>query len=391
MSGAPAPQRKYEDRHLDFSLTEEQRLLRDSVSRFVADDYDFQALHARPAENGLRADHWRKFAELGWLALTVPEEDGGLGGRLEDAALLFEEIGRGLVDAPLLATMLSATIIAQGAGFADRASVLEAIMAGQRRIALALEEAGSRYDPTAVATRAAINGSGDYRLQGRKVVVLDGASADAFLVSARIDEADGRSGIAILFVPADADGLEIRRYRLIDGRHAADLGFEDVHIPQGNLVVAPSQGSSVLREAVNRASILLAAEALGAMEAAIEITADYLRTRRQFRRPLSEFQVLTHRLSNMFVTAENARSMVYRGLSAMNGPVEERDKAISATMVAVIQAGEYVGGNAVQLHGGVGMAEENVIGHFYKRLRAIGKSYGDLHWHMSRYTRLLQT
>ncbi|MHA6642770.1 acyl-CoA dehydrogenase family protein [Mesorhizobium sp. A623] len=376
---------------MDFSLTDEQRLLRDSVARFVADDCDFQTMRAQPAENGLRPEHWQTFAELGWLALMVPEEAGGLGGSLEDAALVFEELGRGLVDAPLLSTaVLAAYVVSQGTDFADRGAVLEGIAGGERRIALALEESSSRYDPSVVGSVVEPNGAGGYGLRGRKIMALDGASADSFLVSAQMPLADGSTGIAILLVPADAEGLDVRRYRLIDRRHAADLGLDGVHLAADCVVVPPEQGLAVLRETVNRASVLLAAEALGAMEAAMNMTADYIRMRRQFRRPLSDFQVLTHRVADMFVKVENVRSMILRGLSAMNGPVEERDAAVSATMITAIQAGEFVTANAVQLHGGAGMAEENVVGHYYKRLRAIAKSHGDLHFHMKRYMRALK-
>lgn len=376
---------------MDFSLTDEQRLLRDSVARFVAGDHDFQKLRTQPADDGLRSGYWQTFTELGWLALAVPEEEGGLGATLEDAALVFEELGKGLVDAPLLSqAILPAFVIAQGRDFAGRSDLLAGIAGGERRVALALEESASRYDPAVVATALEADSAGGMRLRGRKIVVQDGASADSFLVSTRLPGDGGNGPIALVLVPADAEGVEVRRYRLIDGRHAADVGFDNVRLSRDSIVVPADDALSVLRETVNRASVLLAAEALGVMEAAMEITASYLRTRQQFKRPLSDFQVLTHRLAEMFVKVENSRSMVLRGLSAMTGPVDERDAAISATMVAVIQAGEFIGANSVQLHGGVGMADENVIGHHYKRLRAIGKSYGDLHFHMNRYMRSLR-
>lgn len=376
---------------MDFSLSDQQKLLRESVSRFVADECDFHKLRLQPPTNGLRPDHWQTFAELGWLGLMIPEEDGGLGGSLEDASVVFEELGKGLVDSPLLSTaVLAVHVVTESEGFERRAALLEDIMAGRQRVALAIEEANSRYDLALASATAETNGSGKFRLRGRKIAVLDGASADSFLVSVRMPLDGGKVGIGILLLPADTRGLELRRYRLIDGRHAADLGLDGVEVPRDHLVVPPEQGLEVLRDTVNRASILIAAEALGAMDAAVALTATYLETRQQFRRPLSAFQVLTHRLSDMFIQAENARSMVLRGLSAMNGPAKERDAAISATMVAVIKAGEFVGSNAIQLHGGVGMADENVIGHYYKRLRSIGKSYGDLHFHMERYMRTLR-
>ncbi|PSC02911.1 acyl-CoA dehydrogenase [Alsobacter soli] len=372
---------------MDFSLTEEQALLRDSARRFVAEAAPVeQRLAAARQGDGFSRDHWSAFAELGWLGAALPEEAGGFGGGMLEAAIILEELGRGLVGAPLLSTaVVCAGLLARCEGYAERLATLELVVAGESLLALATEEPGSRYDLAHVETAARETAEG-YRLSGRKIVVLDGASADAFMVSARLfGEARDRRGIGVFMVPFGTPGLTVRPYRTLDGRGAADLVLADVEIPSGAMVAGPDEGWDRLAEAADRAAMGAAADCLGAMEAAIEMTADYLKTRRQFGRPIGEFQTLAHRLADMFVAAENARSMLYRGLSFLDAPPAERARAVSASKVAITQAAAFVGQQAIQLHGGIGMSEEHPVGHFYKRLQVAGKSYGDLTFHMARY------
>lgn len=361
---------------MDFSLSDEQAMLKDSVTRFVGDTHGFEKARAHAASaDGFSRANWSSFADLGWLMLMIPEDQGGIGGGLEDAAILMEGFGRGLVAAPYVSTaVVAAGLLARAAG-AEK--LLARVAAGEALVALATEEARSRYDLSRVETMARATDSG-FALRGTKIVVPDGAGADHFIVSAQLS-----GKIALFLVAADAPGLEVRRYRTIDGRRACDLALADT---PATLLIADA--AEALAQAVDAASLLLAAEAIGCMEAAIELTADYLKTRQQFGRPLSKFQVLTHRVADMFVKLENARSMLLRGLAAADAPAELRAAAVSATMVTIIQAGEFVCGQAIQLHGGIGMAEENAIGHYYKRLRAIGRTYGDLNFHRQRHLRL---
>ncbi|MGF7162390.1 alkylation response protein AidB-like acyl-CoA dehydrogenase [Rhodoligotrophos appendicifer] len=369
---------------MEFALTDEQILLRDSVRRFVSEEHEFSvALAAARSEDGFSRAHWQIFAELGWLALLISEEGGGLGGRLEDAAIIAEALGRGLVSAPFLSTaVLCAGIVDAAHDFAARSSVLEKIVAGELLVALASEEQQSRYELASVTARAKAHSDG-FVLSGRKIMVIDGASADAFIVSVQMDE-----GIGLFFVTADAPDLDIRRYRTIDGRKAADLGLDGVRLAADALIASPEHGLDLLERMRDRASLVMAAEALGVMEGALDLTAEHLRTRHQFGRALGTFQSLSHRLADMFVAHENARSMVFRGLAFSDASATARAGAVSATMLAVEQAGEFVGGNAIQLHGGIGMANENAVGHHYKRLRAISKTHGDRSWHLARYMRL---
>jgi alkylation response protein AidB-like acyl-CoA dehydrogenase len=372
---------------VEFSPTDEQIALRDSVGRFVADSHDFNRARAISAsEEGFCREHWYAFAELGWLSLMVPQAHGGIGASTEDAAIVMEEFGKGLVAAPFLSTaVLAVELIEKSAEFAAKASVLGSVVTGRAIIALACEEPLSRYEQAVVSTGARWTGDA-YEITGRKIAVLDGSFASAFIVSAQLSP---RGGVSLFLVPADTPGLEIRKYRTIDGRRAANLTLDGIRLAGSALLAGPDTALEILSQAVDRARVLLAAEALGAMGAAMDLTAAHLKARRQFGRPLCSFQVLTHQLSNMFIKLENARSLVLRAISELASPSSERAAAVSAAMIAVIQAGEFVGGQAIQLHGGIGMAEENAVGHYYKRLRAIGKTFGDHSFHIRRYVDLM--
>lgn len=372
---------------MEFSLTEEQKLLQDSVRRFVADvgpadparDNDDEA----PIASG---EHWSTAAELGWLALLISEDAGGLGGTAEDAAILMEEFGRGLVALPYLSTGVIATTVIDGsAGFDGAGELLGRIAAGETIVSPAIEEPASRHELTAVDTK--VRRSGDTLVvNGVKILAIDGPSADTFLVSARWEDT---GELVLVLVPSDADGLRLRPYPTIDDRGAADLHMENATLPASALVAEGNEAEALLLEAIDRGRVMMAAEALGAMEAAMTMAEEYLKTRKQFGQPLTSFQSLTHRLADMYVKVENTRSMLYRALSLLDSDAASRGAAVSATMIAVAQAGEFVGGQAIQLHGGIGMAEETPVGHYYKRLRAIARTFGDERAHMRRYIQLM--
>lgn len=364
---------------MDFTLSDEQVALKDSVDRFVMNAHGFEQarINAASADGFSRGD-WAKFAELGWLMLLIPEERGGLGWNLADASLLMEGFGRGLVAAPYVSTAaIGVQLLVAADRPEDQADLIDRIASGDALLALAIEEAESLFNIENVAAQARVTGNG-HVLDGTKLIVPDGASATQFLVSARLG-----GDVALFLVDADAPNLEVRRYRTIDLRRACDLEFANT--PATLLI---SSAPALLSRVIDEASLLLAAEAVGCMEAAVALTADYLKTREQFGRTLSKFQVLTHRVADMFVQVENARSMLLRGLGAADAPTPIRNAAVSATMVTVIQAGEFVCGQAIQLHGGIGMADENAIGHYYKRVRAIACTYGDLEYHRARHVEL---
>ena len=228
------------------------------------------------------------------------------------------------------------------------------------------------------ATRC-VNG---FRLSGRALLCLDGGIATDFIIPAWIDDV---ADWGLFHIPSDADGLTRLPYRTIDARTAADITLANVNLGVGSMVLGPQHMVARFEEALDGARLMLAAEAIGIMEAAIKSTIDYLGSRKQFGHPLSSYQVLRHRVADMLVRKEHARSILYRGLSSMGSPSNVRASAVSATMAAIIERGEFIGSQAIQLHGGMGMAEEYVIGHYYKRLRSIGKTWGDLGWHLNRF------
>lgn len=362
---------------MDFRLSDEQQMLRESAERFVSGEAGFH--HAQGA-NAFSPATWKAMAELGWLMLLIPEEHGGLGGSAADAALLTEQFGRGLVISPFISTAVVAARVLGSADDAEQhASVLAAIGAGEAIVALATEEATSRYDIQRITT-AATRAEDGFVLHGEKIVVQDGAAADQFLVSALVD------GITALFlVGKDAPGLNIRRYRTIDHAPACDLVLAGAPA-----ALVAMDAAEPLEHALDEARVLLAAEALGCMEAALSVTSEYLKTRKQFGRTLSSFQTLTHRVADCFVRCEQLRSMVFRALSLMGASPDVRGAAVSAALLTAIQAGEFVCGQAIQLHGGIGMTEEYVVGHYYKRIRAIARTYGDLEYLRRRHIQLTQ-
>jgi len=344
---------------MDFTLTAEQQMLGDSVARFVQNEYDFETRTKIVAsgEGGLPAN-WRIFAENGWLAASCPEEFGGFGGGAIEAAIIAEQFGRALIIEPWLgcAVLATQTLLASEDA-AVKADWLPALAEGGGRLAIAWSEAGSRGMPHIVETRAAAEGD-TVRLTGGKTLVLGGAGADAFLVSAR--EA---GGIGLFLVDADAAGLTVTPAPLHDGSIAATLSLDGV--PARRLA---GDGLAALETGLAHAICALCAELVGGMERAIEISADYLRTRKQFGVTIGSFQSLQHRIADMAAEKELARSMLFAALASIeNDDAARRASALSGAKLLVADAARSVCAQAIQLHGGIGMTEECAVGHYFKR------------------------
>ncbi len=368
---------------MDFALSEEQRLLRDSAERFVRENYSFEARRALAAgAEGFSRAHWRQMAELGWLALPFSERDGGLGGQASDIMGLMEAFGRGLVLEPYLSTILLAgrTLAALGDS-EQKAEHLPSLIAGERLAALAFAEPGSRHDLARVATLAVREGEG-WRLDGHKSVVLGGPAADLFVVTARIE---GEADIAAFLLPADAAGLLVRGYPTCDGGRAAELVLEAVHLDaRARLSAGPVRPA--LEAVIDGATAAVCAEAVGIMEAATAATREHLLTRRQFGRPLAAFQVLQHRLTDMVVACEEMRSlMIAANLAVDGGDAAERAAAVSAAKAELGRRGTFVVAQAVQLHGGMGVSDELGIASCFKRLHVLDALFGDRDHHLRRY------
>lgn len=351
---------------MNFKLDPEQQLLQDSVRRFVEKCCGFEARTAllKAAPGGDDA-YWRLFADHGWLAAALPENYGGLGGSLIDTALIAHEFGRGLVVGPWLGcAVLGAQTLVAGGSAAQKDRLLPRLADGSHRIALAYSEPASRGMALPVALRAEPRAPG-YVLHGGKSLVLGGDVADEFIVSAQVP---GSTGITLLRVDAQAAGLGRQPLPLHDGSRAAELTFDAVEVPADALLGEPGAGLPALQAGLAHAVVALCAELVGAMEKAIEISADYLKTRRQFGVPIGSFQALQHRIVDMAAEMELARSMVLAALASVaNDDAAIRHRTLHGAKALVCRAAKAVCGQAIQLHGGIGMTEECVIGHYFKR------------------------
>ena len=366
---------------MDFDLTDEQRLLKESVDRLILDQYQFQQRKQYMAEPaGFSAPMWDRFAEQGLLGLPFPETLGGFGGGAVETMIVMESFGRGLVVEPYFATIIiSGGLLRRAADPALLGALVPKITAGKLKLAFAHVERHSRYDLSDVMTTARKDGSA-HVLNGAKSVVLHGDVADQILVSARLSGAQrDRGGIGLFLVDANTPGLARRGYPTQDGLRAAELTFANVRATMLNENALP-----VMEHAVDEAIAALCSEAVGAMQSMHDLTLEYLKTRKQFGRPIGSFQVLQHRSVDMLVALEGARSMAMFAavMAAEENPVE-RQRAISAAKVQIGRSGKHIGQEAIQLHGGIGMTMEYAVGHHFKRMTVIEQLYGDADHHLA--------
>ncbi|WP_460450831.1 acyl-CoA dehydrogenase family protein [Alsobacter sp. SYSU BS001988] len=372
---------------MDFDLTEEQRMLKDSVGRLLADAYDFDARRRIvDSDPGFSPAVWAQFAELGLLGLPFAEEDGGFGGGPVETMILMEAFGRALVVEPYLATVVLAGGLIRHAGSAEqKAAHLPAIAAGELRMAFAHAERQARYDLFDVATTATRDGAG-WRLDGQKGLVLHGDGADRLIVSARTAGSPrDRDGIGLFLVDADAPGVSRRGYPTQDGQRAAEIALSGVHVPAVAAIGDPGAALPLIERVTDEAIAALCAEAVGCMEEMQAITVDYLKTRQQFGTTIGSFQALQHRAAEMVVALEQARSMaMFATMTAASPDPAERAAAVAGAKVQIGRSGRFVGQQAIQLHGGVGMTMEYKIGHYFKRMTMIDTLFGDADHHLSR-------
>ncbi len=374
---------------MDFALSDEQRLLQDSALRYGADHYAFTAWRAQGARgDGFDRKSWARMADLGWLALNVPEADGGLGATPVETMVLGEAIGRFLMLEPFVSSCVIAPRLLAGLPSARRAQLMAAIAGGEAVVALADAEPDGRFELDHVATIAEPI-EGGYRLTGEKSHALDGGAADIFIVPARISgDTSDPNGISLFLVAANAPGLTVEPSRAMDNRVNARLRLDGVVAPADALIGEPGAGFALLADAVDHGVVARLAEALGAMDAVYEMTMAYLGTRKQFGQPIGAFQALQHRAVDMAIACEEARSMTYLATLALGQPGPERSRIIAAAKARVGQTSLFVGRQSVQLHGGVGFTEELAVGHYLKRLIMIDLAFGNADHHRSRLAKL---
>jgi len=376
---------------MDFAPTEEQRLLRESVDRFIDSDYTFDKRREWVAsDGGFSTGNWAAFAELGWLALPIPEDHGGLSGSLSDTVVLSRAFGRGLVVEPYLSTVIvGAGLVAAAGTEAQRNDILPKVAAGDMKLAFAHSERQSRYDLFDVATQARVNGDG-FVLTGQKAVVFNADTADLLIVGARVSGGRrDRTGIGLFLVDPKADGVTLRAYPTQDGGRAAEVALEGVSVAADAVLGSAENGLAAIELVVDHAMIVLSAEAVGAMEALNRQTGEFLGTRKQFGVPIGTFQVLQHTAVDMFMEQELTTSLMERAAASVSagsvsGGSGARAKAAAAAKFRAGRAGKFVGQKAVQLHGGMGMTDELPVGHYFKRLAMIDVTFGTADHHLKR-------
>ena len=372
---------------MDFDLNDEQRQLKESLERLLADTYGdlAQRVGYMKEPKGYSAKLWRQYAELGLLAVPFAEEHGGLGQGLTETMIIAEAFGRALAIEPYLATVVMCGGALRHAGnTALLTELVPAIAEGKLTLALAHQERQARYDIADVATTARSDGRGGYTLEGEKAVVLAGDGADKLIVTARASGGrTERGGIGLFLIDAKANGVTRRGYATQDGMRAADVTLSAVRVGPEGVVAGPEKGLQVLERVVDETIAALSAEAVGAMAALHELTVEYLKTRKQFGVPIGSFQVLQHKAVDMFTALEQARSMAYYAtMMAAEDDARERKKAIAAAKVQIGRSARFVGETAIQLHGGIGMTMEYKAGHYFKRLTMIDMAFGDADHHV---------
>jgi len=373
---------------MNFDLSEEQQLLADTLRRYLTKEYtiDVRAkIVASPT--GISETVWAALAEMGLLGVPFAEEHGGFGGTAVDVMLVMEALGESLVVEPYWVNVgLAGRLVARAASAEQQKRILPALIQGKRRLAFAHTERGARYDLRHVGARAKRSGQG-FTLEGEKRAVLHGAAADTLIVSARTSGSDtDPSGISLFLVERGASGLTVKDYRTIDELRAADVWLSGVTVPPDAMLGAEGRAIALIEDAADYATALLCAEAVGAIRFANEATLEYLKTRHQFGVPIGSFQALQHRMVDMVISYEQARSMACLACVKVDtAGAAERRRAVSAAKIKVADACRHVSQEAVQLHGGMGMTEELKISHTFRRLTMIGQTFGDAEHHMERF------
>ena len=375
---------------MDFTFNEEQSLIQDQVDQFILKEYDWETRQSLShSDLGFGQENWQKFAELGWLGISVSEDSGGFGGSAIESMLIMEAFGKGLVVEPFLETMImSGGILDDHGSVEQKSSLLEPAIAGNMQLALAYAEPQSRFNLSDVVTEAKADGE-NFILNGYKSVVMNGPSANKIIVSARTSGSQlDENGITLFVIDSEASGLNKANYKTVDGRRASDLTIENVSVSRDDIVGELDSGYEILDSAIDKAILAISAEAVGAMEVLYKTTVEYTKTREQFGTAIGKFQVLQHRMVDMFMEYEQCKSLLYMATMKHEEGAVDSKKAISGLKYQVGKAGKFIGQQAVQLHGGMGVTDELNVGHYFKRLTTVGTIFGNTDYHLKKYTSL---
>jgi len=377
---------------VDFSYSEEQQMLQESVQKFVQKNYDFDSRKKIMAsEAGFSAEHWQLFAELGWLTVPFSEADGGFGGRAVDLMVMMQEFGKAMLVEPFLPTaVFCGGLISELGDEAQKSALLPAIMGGELQLALAYAEANSRFNIANVTTSAKADG-GEVVINGTKIIVFNGKAANQLLVTARdAGAATDVKGVSVYMIDSDAAGVSMLPYPTVDGKQAAQIKFDNVRVPASSRLGKSGEAIAALSVVIDRATVAVSAEAVGALEALLQKTVEYSKTRKQFDVPIGSFQALQHRMADMFIECQLARSIVLRAAMKLDGNEDAREKAkaVSAAKSRIGKAIRKVGQEAIQIHGGIGMTDELDVAHLFKRVTAIDLLFGNDEFHTERFASL---
>jgi alkylation response protein AidB-like acyl-CoA dehydrogenase len=376
---------------MDFGYSEEQRLLSETLRKFLNTGYGFDArAKIIGTTAGFSEDVWSALAEMGILGVPFDADLGGFGGNTVDMMVVMEAIGEALVVEPYLATVgLGGRFVARGGSDAQRERILPALIQGKLKMAFAYTPPGGRYDLRAVGARARAAGDG-FVIDGETRAVLHGAAADRLVVAARTSGADGdEGGISLFLVERGASGVSVSDYRTLDNLRVSDIRFTEVQVERDALLGAEGAGFALAEEVVDYATALVCAEAVGAIKYAHDATLDYLKTRRQFGVPIGSFQALQHRMVDILISYEQAKSIACLACVKVESPdAGERRRAVSAAKIRIADACRHVSQESVQLHGGMGMTEELKISHTFRRLTSIAQAFGDADHHLERFATL---
>lgn len=372
---------------MNFELTEEQRMIQESVERFVNENYELDNRIALSAKDpGFSTEYWQTMAELGWLGLPFSEADGGFGGNQIDIMVVMEQFGRGLVLEPYLASVvMGGGAVRRGGSEALKQEILPGVIDGTKQLAFAYAEQQSRFDLDDVVTSARKDGE-NFVINGHKSMVLNAETADHIVVSARTSGGQvDQNGITMFLIDADADGVKRENFPTVDGLRASEITLTDVTVAADRVLSEVDQGFALLQSVANDAMLALGAEAVGAMEMLYKDTVAYTQEREQFDHAISEFQVVQHRMVDMFMEYEQCKSLLYRAtMEAVSDPVAAQ-RTIHGLMHLVGKNGIFIGENAVQLHGGMGMTEELRLGHYFKRMLVIDSMFGNADYHLQKF------
>ena len=365
---------------MNLNYSDEQNMLREQVLKFCETNYDFiDREKILESDCGYSQDNWKQFAELGWLAVPFKEENGGFNFGPVELTVLFEEFGKALVVEPYLSSIVMSGTIIENSNHKDKSSIIEKIIAGENQISVAYAEPNIGYNFFNCFTSTSIN-KDSLTLNGTKSLVLNGGNANQFIVLAKHD---GSS--ALIMIDADIDGLSMQSFKTIDGQTCGDLTFENVSIATDSIIASGNEAEELFNKMMKLSILCISAEAVGAMNASYTKTVQYTKEREQFSQPISNFQVLQHRMVDMFIETELTKSLLIKATLQLDSNDPDTENTISALKVQVGKAGRLIGQNAVQLHGGMGVSNEMSIGHYLKRFTAIDSMFGNTQYHINKY------